>query len=149
MPEGGAVISTGGEEPKENKELDRAENLQDHKPVDKETVEIIEKKESQDTAELHSIKGPEKYKPEDETIECEEEKIQATDIEQKIKDKSKKASREVITEEVQDITEKETTEFPQIRFCPDCGSELEEDAIFCTKCGCKVKTDGEDNSETQ
>ena len=36
----------------------------------------------------------------------------------------------------------ETTESPKARFCPECGNELEEDAIFCTKCGYKVKTDG-------
>ncbi len=24
-------------------------------------------------------------------------------------------------------------------FCPGCGSELEEQAIFCGKCGCRIR----------
>ena len=118
IPESGTVISTGGEELQEARELDHVtdiHDLQDHKPVDKETAVISEKEGVQETVELHPIEEPEGYRPEDETISFEE------------------------WEDTQETTEQETTEFPQLRFCSECGNELEEDAVFCTKCGYKVR----------
>lgn len=26
-----------------------------------------------------------------------------------------------------------------VQFCPQCGSKLENDAVFCGKCGCKIR----------